>query len=414
MNKTVLIIAYFFPPLGMGGVQRMAKLAKYLPRCGYDVNVLTVRPIRYPAHDDSLLQELPAEVKIFRSGSSDPARIGKIIPLPVKAGARVKAFAKENSSRFWPDSKIGWKRPALRLARKIANEGEVDIIISSSPPITAHLVAMDLKNETGIPWIADFRDPWESLTAEEVYKDESLIERSKLLLSEIVNSADAITSINDTISRSLTRSAKTIMGGYDPEDFDHLGGKVEPGSFTLCYMGTSGKLHPLEPFFEAAQIAIGFDVELKEQLRFRIIGANDNRELKKMAHRYDLSNRLEIIDYIPHQEAIQKASEADVSLISVPGDQPGILTGKIFDYLPLPAPLLASVPAGGEIEKVIKACKAGVCVEPGQPKSLAEAMLQLFRNHQSGIRWDKGDISAYTREEIARHFARICDRIICV
>jgi len=125
------MIAYYFPPLGMGGVQRMAKLAKYLPHYGYNVHVLTVRPIRYPAHDDTLLNELPEQVTIHRSGSSDPARISKFIPVPIRAGSRVKALAKEKSGRFWPDSKIGWKRPAFRLARKIAANLNPDIILSS-------------------------------------------------------------------------------------------------------------------------------------------------------------------------------------------------------------------------------------------------------------------------------------------
>ena len=74
MNKSVLIIAYYFPPLGLGGVQRMSKLAKYLPQFGYNVRVLTVKPICYPAYDQTLLEELPSSVEIYRSGSRDPAQ----------------------------------------------------------------------------------------------------------------------------------------------------------------------------------------------------------------------------------------------------------------------------------------------------------------------------------------------------
>lgn len=411
MNKTALMIAYYFPPLGMGGVQRMAKLAKYLPQFGYDVIVLTVKPIRYPANDVSLLDELPAEVSIFRSGSSDPARIARILPLPLKAGSRLKAVAKEKSGRFWPDSKVGWKRPALRMARKIIADKNVEVIISSSPPITAHLVAMDLKKNSGIPWVADFRDPWESLSPDELYKNQSLVQKSHLLLRDIIESADTITAINDSISRNLGPSAVTIMGGYDPDDFGSLKPAEKTGDFLLCYMGTVGSLHPIVAFLEAAEIAARVDVEFSQHVRIRVIGANNREELKAQAAAYGLDDRLEVVDYLPHREALKEAGSAAVSLISIPDGYPGILTGKIFDYLALPAPILASVPQGGEIERIVKSCRGGICVKPKKTQELAEAMLQLFRHHQSGATWKRGDIAPYTRQEVARSFAGVFDRI---
>jgi glycosyltransferase involved in cell wall biosynthesis len=411
MSKTVLAIAYYFPPLGMGGVQRMAKLVKYLPQFGYDVLVLTVRPIRYPAHDATLLDELSSSVKVFRSGSSDPARIAKLVPLPLRAASRFKNIAKEKSSRFWPDSKIGWKRPALRLAAKLIASHNVNVVISSSPPITAHLVAMDIKNRFGIPWVADFRDPWESRPLDDVYRKKPLVEKSHRLLQRIVDTADEITSINNSISNGLSPSAATIVGGYDPDDFKSLPVDTKKDRFSLCYMGTVGPLHPIEPFFEAGQSAIGLNTEFKNKVRYCIIGANDKEQLESMAESYGLREKLEIIDYLPHRDALQKAASAAVSLISVPAGHPGILTGKIFDYLALPAPILAYVPSGGEIEKLIDTCRGGICVDYGQARELSKAILQLFNDHQQGLRWEKKNTSGYTRQEVANQFAGIFDRI---
>jgi glycosyltransferase involved in cell wall biosynthesis len=411
MSKTVLAIAYYFPPLGMGGVQRMAKLVKYLPQFGYDVLVLTVRPIRYPAHDATLLDELPSSVKVFRSGSSDPARIARLVPLPLRAASRFKTIAKEKSSRFWPDSKIGWKRPALRLAAKLIADHNVNVMVSSSPPITAHLVAMDIKSRFGIPWVADFRDPWESRPPDDVYRKKLLVEKSHRLLQRIVDMADEVTSINDSISKGLSPSAATIMGGYDPDDFKFLPEDIRNDIFTLCYMGTVGPLNPIRPFFEAGHIACEHDTEFKNKVRYRIIGANNKEQLESLGESYDLREKLEVIDYLPHRDALQKAVSAAVSLISVPAAYPGILTGKIFDYLALPAPILAYVPPGGEIEKLIDTCRGGICVDYGQPRELSKAMIHLFNDHQKGLRWEKKNISEYTRQEIARKFAGIFDKI---
>jgi glycosyltransferase involved in cell wall biosynthesis len=411
MGKSILIIAYYFPPLGMGGVQRMAKLAKYLPPLGYDVSVLTVKPIRYPAHDPSLLHELPNSVDIFRSGSSDPARISRFLPLPARAAKRIKPVVKEKSSRFWPDSKIGWKRPALKLVRKLISDRKADVIISSSPPITAHLIAMEMKAQYKIPWIADFRDPWESLNPENLYSSKSLIEKSHRLLRDIIDTADAVTTINDTISRDLSPGAISVVGGYDPDDFEFPVIPAGEKEFAMCYMGTVGPLHPIEPFFEAARIAAANDLEFEKLIRFKIIGANDHEALKSQAAAYRLSDRLDIKGYLPHIEALVEAASSSVSLISVPGDCPGILTGKIFDYLALPVPILASVPANGEIDKIIRATRSGISVESNQIRDLAEAMLQLLRNHRSGRQWEKGDITGFTRQAIAGQFADIIKRI---
>ena len=97
--KHALIIAYYFPPLGMGGVQRMAKLAKYLPSFGYDISVLTVKPIAYPAYDQSLLDELPAQVTIYRSGSTDPARIAKLLGIGPKGATVAKSKSWDSTAR---------------------------------------------------------------------------------------------------------------------------------------------------------------------------------------------------------------------------------------------------------------------------------------------------------------------------
>jgi len=410
-DKTALIIAYYFPPLGMGGVQRMAKLARYLPDFGYNVKVLTVKPVRYPAYDRTLLDELPAEVSIIRSGSSDPARIGKFIPLPERAGKRMKTLATEKSKRFWPDSKIGWRRPAVKAAEKLISEEKIDIILSSSPPITGHLVAMDLKEKYDLPWAADFRDPWESRSPDQLYDDKSLIEKSRRLLEDIVTGADKVITINDTISRQLSPDAVTIMGGYDPEDFKFDPKPAIDRKFTMCYLGTVGPLHPLEPFFEAAAIASKNDENFEKSFGFTIIGANDAHEIKKQAAGHGLEDKLELISYLPHCQALREASSAAAFLISAPAGYPGILTGKIFDYLPLSPPILASVPGDGEIRKVIDKCRAGLCAKPNEIHKLADNMLSLYRRHRNGEAWEKRDISVYSRREMARGFAEIFDSL---
>ncbi len=413
MNKTALIIAYYFPPLGMGGVQRMAKLAKYLPKYGYDVSVLTVKPIRYAAYDASLLDELPAGVSIHRSGSGDPARIGRFLPLPARAESRIPVSTRDALKKFWPDSKIGWKRAALRTARKIIGKRKIDVVLSSSPPITAHLIAMELCREFKLPWVADFRDIWESRPPEDIYTDKERIDRAYALLGSIADHSDAITRVNDSIGANVFGSATTIMSGYDPDDFKFPEAKrADRNGFSLCYMGSSGPLAPIEPFFQAARIAAEREPAFGDQVRFRIIGIHDERSLKQAAGRHGWEKRIDFPGYLPHGEALRLASTASAYLLSVPNEHPHITTGKIFDYLALPAPILAAVPTGGEAKRLIREYHGGLCSPPGDMQMLAENVLSVFRNAQRGESWHKEDISKLSRLETARHFAAVFDRVI--
>jgi glycosyltransferase involved in cell wall biosynthesis len=410
MAKTVLIIAYYFPPMGMGGAQRMSKLARYLPGLGYNVKVLTVKPVRYPAYDKTLREELPEGVEIFCSGSTDPARIAKFIPFPIRVGPGLKSAAK-NKERFWPDSKIGWKQCALKLGQKIIRENRIDMLLSSSPPITGHLIAMELKSRFNLPWVADFRDIWESRSPEQLYNDKNLIDKSNRLLEEIARKADAVTGVNDTIVTRLSSRGVTIAGGYDPDDFAALTIPKSRDRFILCYLGTIGSLHPIEPYFDAARTAANSNTSFASRIYFKIIGANDKKAVLKSAGKSNLQGRVELIGYRPHRAALQEAAAASVMLLSLPKDYPDVMPGKVFDCLALPAPILASVPAGGEAEKIIDEYRGGICIEPDNPDILAEKMLLLFQHHQDGIVWKKSDLSGLTRRETARRFADVFDRI---
>jgi len=390
----------------------MAKLAKYLPRFGYDVIVLTVKPIRYAAHDQSLLDELPASVRIYRSGSGDPARIGRFIPLPSRANARMKTKGAKIAGRLWPDSKIGWKKPAMQSARTILADHRIDVILSSSPPITGHLVAMEIASEHNIPWVADFRDLWESRLPEQVFVAKDRVERAYSLLREIAGAADAITRVNDSIGTDVLTGAKTIMGGYDPEDFEFLHADSGSTEFSLCYLGTVGSMAPIEPFFQAARMQADHNEAFAQRIRFRLIGVNDRQALKKTADRYGWKDRVEFLGYLPHRKALREAAKSPVYLLSAPPECPFITTGKLFDYLPLPGTILASAPPDGEAAKIIKKYGAGFCFDPDDVEGLGACMVRLCDDHIAGRIPQKADTSKLTRIKAAKEFASVFDGLI--
>ncbi len=409
MARTVLIVTYYFPPLGMGGVQRMAKLAKYLPRFEYDVIVLTVKPIRYAAYDESLLDELPGSVRIVCSGSYDPARLAGLFHLPLKSSWKGSL---RKYLRVWPDSKTGWTAPALRTARTLLRETPVQIILSSAPPMTGHRIAGQLAEEFRLPWVADFRDLWEMSAPERAYQEKSQIERSYALLHDIALQADAVVAVNQSIGERLCDDAIAISGGYDPDDFSFSASSEPSGSFTMVYLGTISPLGPIEPFFEAARIAAARNRELAEQMHFKIIGVADIRQVQALASPYGFADRVTCTGYLPHKAALQEATSASVLLLSVAAGYGVITPGKTFDCFALPGPILAAVPNNGEAERIITAVHGGLCAAPDQPERLADKLEQLYLDSRLGRRWAKGDISPYSRVAMASRFAALFDGII--
>src|SRR5512140_2538291 len=164
----VLLICYYFPPLGLAGVTRPLNLFKYLPQHGYDCDVLTVKPVAYRKYEPELLQGLDAS-RIHRAGSRDPQRLMYLLGIREVNPKTIERGGSLGESLF-PDSKVGWVAPAVRLGKRLYRQNSYRAIISTSPPISSHLVGMKLAEQLGVPWVADFRDFWTLRPIEQSYQ----------------------------------------------------------------------------------------------------------------------------------------------------------------------------------------------------------------------------------------------------
>ncbi len=212
MNKRVLLVAYYFPPLGLAGIGRPLALFEKLSNFGYDCHILTVKNVAYRAFEPELLATLD-DSKIFRSGSYDPQRLLYLLG-GRKIGRTAIEKAKPASQRFFPDSKVGWVDPAIRLGRKLCKKYNYDVILSTSPPVSVHLVGGKLSRQTGIPWVADYRDYWTMRTIEDTYDDPKRIERASVLRDWVSRSAKAVVAANNAAAKYVG-AQHTIMNGYN-------------------------------------------------------------------------------------------------------------------------------------------------------------------------------------------------------
>jgi hypothetical protein len=425
-EKKVLFIAYYFPPMGMGGVQRATKFVKYLPLFGWKPIVLTVKDVEYLAKDPSLLKELPPEAKIIRTGSFDPLRISFLLKSFFRKKKRKNKSIEENTFRrsklsswlFFPDSKIGWIPFALLFGLKLIKKEKIDSIFTTSPPPSLHLVGYFLKLLTGKPWVADFRDPWIGYKFE-IYPTSLHLFLKNQLVRLIIKNADRIITANPCITERMTKQypdskkIETVSQGYDEQDFETI---VSPKSefFTIGYLGTFSPDCDPEPFFYALRNLIDQRSIAMEKTRLIHVGLSLGMDLEGLIEKYDLKEVMERWGYLPHKEALKKIGKSSVFLI-VTSEDPAIFPAKIFEYLPFRKPILAVVPKESEVGKMMADEKLGMVVSPKDYSGIKEVLLFYYSKYAKEnlrVDVDSEKIKIYERKFLTEKLASVFEKTI--
>jgi len=282
----------------------------------------------------------------------------------------------------------------------------VDLIFTTSPPPSLHLVGYLLKLLTGRPWVADFRDPWVGFRYED-YPTPFHLWLKNRLITVITKSTDGLVSINHRISQRLfsvcplIRNIRTIPNGYDESDFNLL---PAPKSdlFIIGYLGTFSRDHDPEPFLSALKSLLDERKLPKEKIKFVHIGLGMGINFDHLVEKYHLSDIVERRGYLPHKEALARLQQASLVLLTT-SQTPGtemISTSKLYEYMPLKKPVLAIVPPGGAAAEVVSSLNLGKVVSPADPIGIKRELLSFF------LDWKKGNFSLDLHEEKTKMFSR--------
>lgn len=365
------MVAYYFPPLGMGGVQRPFKLAKYLPEFGWDVTVITVAEAAYYALDESLVAELPSSVTVTRVKVRDPghwlrlhARRNRTTGnrfLPPPAWARqIQQIAR------WPDEKFPFVRPAVRAAERIHTERPFNAVLTTSPPPSVHAAGMRLQKRLKIPWLADFRDPW--LVREGDWGPTRIHERyAKRLRAQIVTKADAVIAANDAIASNLNchRPLEVIPNGYDEADFKSVGdSKADDAAFRILLYGTLSTV--VDPAPALRMIAEWQKRNLNRPICITHAGLSIGIDTEAIARDFGLQDAFESLGYLPHRDAVAQLCDADaivIPLTNTPGFE-STVPGRLFEAMRSLRPILLVGPPQGETARILRSIENTWVVAP--------------------------------------------------
>jgi glycosyltransferase involved in cell wall biosynthesis len=381
----MLLVSMYFPPAGGGGVQRPLKLATHLPELGVETHVLAPDDPRWLHRDDA---PLPPRAIVHRARYIGPSGRKLAEDLHGVTGLRrglvhARAFGRR---LLVPDDNVTWNLTANRAAIGLVKREGIDVVITTSPPASVHLIGAIAQRATGVRWVADLRD---SLVAHPHRRAESRLVRAKEWTGErvarlVARRADGIVAVSDAIAeeaRGLVDPrgpVTTIANGSDFDDFDGL--EYRRGErFRITHTGSFfGKRDP-RPFLSALAKS-GLDVEARFLGDFRSAD-------RAWARERGLDDRLRILPYAPRRVALELQRDSEALLLLIPeaaGRGKGVLSGKVFEYLAAERPILALVPPDGAAADLIRETGAGVVVAPEDVDGIASALSELESRWRAG------------------------------
>ncbi|MCB1161208.1 glycosyltransferase [bacterium] len=425
MSRRVLMVAYFFPPMGDGGVFRSLKLARYLPRHGWEPVLLCGRPEDYWVRDASLLDELPTSLEVHRVGGLTGQSLLRRLRRGGATGGDATASGSRSSGLFrrlrrlgdWmtlPDAYAGWIAPARRAGAERLAAGDIDLIYSSSPPDSAHRVAGPLAARAGLPWVADFRDPWFNL---HLKTPPTPLHRAlhRRMEARVLREAQVVAVTEGWRRYYAERCARPpvlIRNGFDPADYEGLAASARAdGLLHLLHTGKLSLTRSARPLLEGFAALRETRPALAERARLHFLGPRESDNEAAVAA-LGLEPLVRFEDSVPHAESVARQAAADLLLL-IKHDDPryrDLIPGKFYEYAAAGPPILAMTPAG-EIETLLREHALGWTCRP-RAESVRDALGEALSALDEG-RWTRRPApEAFSRQAQAAAMAALFDACV--
>jgi len=388
MTRNVLAVLYQYPPDNCVGAQSSAQICRYLPDHGWNVSVLTVRRPNSDSDPNVIrTRAIPHVLDIYKK--LKPRRTNVAKSNDTNSGQDAITLRRRILTLLEiPDTYTGWILPAVCSGLAAIRKRNIDVVFSSGPWWTNHLVAMVLSRVTGLPWIAHFRDTWAQGFFVKPTTPLSLrIERA--LEKAVVRNATAVVSVTSAQTEML-RSAycdlpvekfATISNGYDEREWcDVTAERCE--EFTVTYAGNFYHGRSPYPLFKAVRALLD---RHRIAVRIELLGVCDTAEGKPVidvAREYGIAEYVSMPGVLDRQEAIRRMKAASVLLLLV-DEQNYSIPGKTYEYLRAGRPILA-LTTGGAVVDVLKSTGGSWTIDPSDIAGIEAALLQAYAASANG------------------------------
>ncbi len=410
----------------------MLKFARYLPEFGWKATVLTVDPkfAAFPATDAALLDQIPDSTRVVRTRAWDPyalyARLQGLDRSSV-VGVGFASDSEPNLRRrlarwirgnvFLPDARVGWYPYAMRQAKALMRRGNVDVVMTSGPPHTAHLIGKGLLKQRRAPWVVDMRDPWT-----DIYYSDELAQLGLArwldgrMEKQVLSLADAVLSVSDGLGAWLRRKAsirhyQTITNGFDSSDLPaRRTDRTDGSTFIIAHFGTYSELQHAPGLVRALT-----RLSARHRVELRFFGHVDSAVLREY-RQAGLGAVVKCHAYVPHAEALEAMQDAHLLLVAVQRTEQefGVLPIKTFEYLGVERPILGIALPDGELAAVLERTRGGKAFSHEDDAAIEAHIRMHLQSVAEGKDLPRPDIRvtlAYERKELTRQLAGVFDSL---
>ncbi|WP_423130101.1 glycosyltransferase [Gaoshiqia sp. Z1-71] len=398
--KKVLIISYYWPPSGGGGVQRWLKFSKYLPEFGWKPYVAVPENPEYPVSDETLSREIHPDIVEIKIPIWEPYHLFRLFTGKKKDEKVNSGFLKNSEKRslterisLWlrgnlliPDPRVFWVGPAFRRLKREISVIKPDWIITTGPPHSVHLIGLKLHRQFGIKWMADFRDPWSTIDYLDWFKPTRLARNLQARLErKVLKTADVTITVSKNWAAELrklgAKNVAVITNGFDETDFKETS-VPKPDQFILTHTGLISSFRNPSSLWTVLDRLCETNPGFASKFELRLIGNVGPEVIDEINQKTELKKHTRFKGYLSHQEVLQEYAESSVLLLLLNQSDNGAghIPGKFFEYLAAQKPILALGDTEGDVAGILKETGNGQIVDPQHVSDAGSYILSLFNN----------------------------------
>ena len=420
----VLIVAYYWPPAGGPGVQRWLNFVKYLPNHGITPIVYVPENPEYPIIDDDLVSDVPEGVEVIKQPIVEPYKWASLLSkqstktissgvIPEKEQSLVQRLLLYIRGNFFiPDARKFWIKPSVTFLDTYIKEHAIDLLITTGPPHSLHLIGQKLSKRLSIPWISDFRDPWTTIGYHNKLKLSNRAQKKHKTLEKLVlDDSDTIIVTSPTTKKEFEQLTNTpitvITNGFEAPKWEPS--EMLDTAFTLSHIGSllSGR-NPVI-LWEVLQELLSEIPGFKNDFKLQLIGTVSNVVMESI-EKYRLKNHTSVLGYVSHTEAL-KYQQASQVLLLIEIDESYtkcIVPGKLFEYLLANRPIIGIGPEGADFKTIISETNAGSHFNYNDKDKLKTTLIHYYNlyKEQQLVTHSKG-IEKYSREYLTKTLAKV-------
>lgn len=397
-KKKVLIITYYWPPAGGPGVQRWLKFVKYLPENNINPIVFIPENPNYSIVDASLEKEVSKDITLVKHPIKEPYKWARIFSNKSLKSISKGIISEENEQSFIeklmlfvrgnffiPDARVGWVRPSVTFLLDYIKKENISTVITTGPPHSVHLIGLHLKQNLGLKWLADFRDPWTTIGYHKQLRLTTAAEaKHKTFEKQVLSTADQIVVTSfvtkNEFEQITNKPIAVITNGFDNEQNVDI---ALDSKFTISHIGSLLSKRNPEILWQALQDLVMENIDFSNAFQLNIVGFASQHVLETIS-KYNLSSYVNNVGYVQHFKALEFQKKSQVLLlIEIDSkDTKCIIPGKLFEYMTSCRPIIAIGPMGSDVQKIIHETCTGNYFDYTEYLRLKKVILNLYNNYK--------------------------------